>query len=641
VRGYFGKVAFCAIIGAGGASRALGDYPDYRDVPYVTVQDFGLFQSLWERAQTQTVRLAMFGDSQETSPGGQGWAYMPRLNYEFFNRYGNVPETEVAYPSSYSTEWLLAGSFAGVKPSQLTRDDTLPGQSVGRFDNSVWWYGQLSMVIGDASNLNPVLGIPVQQYFDPTNAYAQIILGTSPGSDEQIFWRSSVSQSLPHSYYHPIENQGTIALPGLNRPLGDTMSVEIGPLNPTGQPYLETIVRGDGPAGVEMLGVRYKNVANPTGVAIQDFSAGGYRATHLLEWHARSGPILRAFGPYDAIVLHYGANDAGYISAASFHLNVLMLISAIRGPAFLNDPDLPFILVMDPDHAGISEPARLQWDQYAGVLAEIAQGDANVMAINSRRAMEDIGWYVGSPTFNQFVFDAVHYTPYGAQVLAAWEVAAMMGQASGPGSAWLSRGNIRIDGGAPNLDHDAGTPAAPGSPADAHLSVSVASGQVKLGASQTLKAMASDVPGGIDLRGWQVWQCTPQDEASLNAAVAAGHIIDSTARLFTGARVGIASVKDADGTEALLLRLTLVGDVNCDGTVNFTDLRRLSQHYTATGRTWDQGDFNYDGVVNFRDLLALSRSYNLSMPSQASAVPEPHVVCLLWAGFGLLARRRV
>lgn len=98
------------------------------------------------------------------------------------------------------------------------------------------------------------------------------------------------------------------------------------------------------------------------------------------------------------------------------------------------------------------------------------------------------------------------------------------------------------------------------------------------------------------------------------------------------------------------------GDTNFTGTVNFTDLLTLAQHYgTSTGNTWEQGDFDFDGDVDFTDLLNLAQHFqagsvigedlsNLS-PDFASdwalaqsLAPEPTALALLTV-LGLCARR--
>ena len=70
--------------------------------------------------------------------------------------------------------------------------------------------------------------------------------------------------------------------------------------------------------------------------------------------------------------------------------------------------------------------------------------------------------------------------------------------------------------------------------------------------------------------------------------------------------------------------LPLPGDANRDGTVNFTDLLTLAQHYGKAG-THDQGDFNADGSVGFDDLLLLAQNYGRSLPdiAQSRAVTSP------------------
>jgi hypothetical protein len=63
----------------------------------------------------------------------------------------------------------------------------------------------------------------------------------------------------------------------------------------------------------------------------------------------------------------------------------------------------------------------------------------------------------------------------------------------------------------------------------------------------------------------------------------------------------------------LLLRFTLRGDTNLDGTINFTDLVTLSRNYGKTNMSWDQGEFTYGGTVNFTDLVRLSSNYGQSL----------------------------
>ena len=63
----------------------------------------------------------------------------------------------------------------------------------------------------------------------------------------------------------------------------------------------------------------------------------------------------------------------------------------------------------------------------------------------------------------------------------------------------------------------------------------------------------------------------------------------------------------------------LPGDVNGDGTVNFTDLIVVAQHYGATAATWAEGDLNGDGAVNFADLLIIARKYGHSIATPAAA----------------------
>jgi hypothetical protein len=62
------------------------------------------------------------------------------------------------------------------------------------------------------------------------------------------------------------------------------------------------------------------------------------------------------------------------------------------------------------------------------------------------------------------------------------------------------------------------------------------------------------------------------------------------------------------GGNAVLVKYTLLGDANLDGTVNFNDFSIMQTHYGQAG-DWSEGDFNYDGSVNFDDFSIEQNNY--------------------------------
>jgi hypothetical protein len=105
---------------------------------------------------------------------------------------------------------------------------------------------------------------------------------------------------------------------------------------------------------------------------------------------------------------------------------------------------------------------------------------------------------------------------------------------------------------------------------------------------------------------------------------------------------------------ALLLRYTLEGDADLDGSVTFADFERMRNSLTLPG-DWAEGDFDYDGRVTARDYALLRRNFGMSIggssaaftvaewgvvESFAAVVPEPSTTALVLAPAALALPRR-
>ena len=398
------------------------------------------FSGLWAQAKTRTVRLALIGDSQETSPEGRGDVYVSRLQYEIWKRYQNVPETVVAGYSSYGDghpygDWLLRGSAAspGASSTRIVVDNLLPGipaaahaASAGSQSVNGQSYGQLIVLEPDARSVNPAAEIPTTtQYFCTQGSVrAEIFAATHPQSGG-LLYKARPSDAVP-SYSATATIEETAPLP-----LADATfivkSFTTAPLPFNGKPHMQLELLGSLTSSLtDIIGARFKSEQCPHGLVVQDLSAGGLSTKEFLSTYRTAGLLFRSMG-FDAAVLHFGANDSGEgATAESFRQDTERLIARIR--SWTNDPNFPVILMSDPYRKGLSPTHEAEFARYPGALRAIAGTDPAVLVINSRRLMDERGWKADQPDqLSKLLIDDVHYTPRGAIELAEAEMKTLLG----------------------------------------------------------------------------------------------------------------------------------------------------------------------------------------------------------------------
>ncbi len=414
---------------------------DFRQIDYFWAQTPEVFQSLWQTARTRTLRIAILGDSQETSPTSEGAQYIARLNFEMWRRFGNVPETPVEGCSDYGggsppADWLMRGICAtpGPVPTRLAAYQVLPNVFPAAFSTSnsqtnvtQGKYGQLTMLQQDAIDVDAGAAIPASNdYFNTDGVVkARIFAATNASSGEVAYMALPTASHVP-SYSAGVTTVGTLTQ-GLESTTFDIKAGDTQPLAFNNNRYMALEVFGsDDRKLTDIVGLRFFNETHPEGVIFDTFSHGGYTATKFLGSTGGAGAMFRAFG-FQAAVVHYGANEGGGVTAEQFGANIAAVITRVR--SWVGDPNFPVILIADVYEQGLTAAQTSEYDKYVGAELAIAQTDANVMVVNARRLMEDIGWNGSSGEGSQFLKpDGVHYSALGAQMLAAAEAAAMMGE---------------------------------------------------------------------------------------------------------------------------------------------------------------------------------------------------------------------
>ncbi len=431
--GLAGRWVFALTLSLPGSAFAQ-TYLRFDQVPYISTQSPGVFQALFAGAHTGTVRAIMLGDSQETSPWGQGVRYMPRLNFEFYRHYGNAPETGLfsAWGSTGGVppaDWLVRLSAAGPGPTpgrvpawalppnfSSAVCSTTSGSNVN--NNEI--YGCLLMLQHDAADTDPAAGLSTgTEYFKRGSAVYLDVYAATNASSGEVVCRLTPSPSHVPSYYRPTLSTQTSSL-GLEDPVPAFKRFRFGPLSFGGQPYMQVELSGSDPTKLtDLIAADFVGTLDPSGWSIASMAAGGYRAHDFLGNHPGALDLIQVYAPNVALIA-YGANDGGQgFTAQQFHDNLTTLITAIRdrlGPGF------PVILLSDPWRA--LDPRYVEdYDRFPGVAYAISQELPAVCALNGRRLTDDAGW--NAATQSVYLSDSVHYSAAGAALKAQLESQAL------------------------------------------------------------------------------------------------------------------------------------------------------------------------------------------------------------------------
>lgn len=376
-------------------------YQTFLNVPTAYTPCPDAFQAVLKKAGRNIVKIAVIGDSQETQYGGSGGIYMPSLNYEFALRYGNAPCSTIGNGNygGYGTagqelgcKWLrtgrnpLSGGAAFMPTAKI-----LPNLDVTAIQTNANYQSGKLIALNDKMS---AAHNPMHRYinfFDASQGVQlELFLGTRPDA-APITIGTAYNANWSHNF--TLNDAIGNVNPGLVSPLSSIVKYRTATLTgPTSSQYLYTGTRltNAGTAAVDLIDGRFYT-ANPNkqyGVVVDNFGFGGYTAQAWYDAFKGAGGMLREVGPYDMVILHFGANDS-IGTAAAHEAGLRALITFARES--LRDARVPIIICSDGYRQHSSTPIRDVYQTFPGVGLSLAQELDNVMVINLQRMTEQAG----------------------------------------------------------------------------------------------------------------------------------------------------------------------------------------------------------------------------------------------------------
>lgn len=149
-----------------------------------------------------------------------------------------------------------------------------------------------------------------------------------------------------------------------------------------------------------------------------------------------------------------------------------------------------------------------------------------------------------------------------------------------------------------------------------------------------LTAITSSVATGYNNGNW-LGNGLTSTTAATTGETAIG-IVDTAQSGSPGTFLG----QPVDGT-TILMRYTLYGDSNLDGTVGIADFAFLASNFNTVNSSWFRGDYNYDGTTNITDFALLAGNFNQSLGDLPRvSIPEPALSGVVSVAALFLRRQR-
>lgn len=362
-------------------------------------------------------RIAILGDSQETSPDGSGSIFIPWLNYRLWLRHG-MPSESVWIKGVSNANSVF---FGRATPSGITTPTGFatfgpPGYSVLGVQAAA--YGHFSILDQNAT-FQALL--PNQVYFDntvSTIATEWVLRHDQAGAPHAIVFERP-SATLNNLF---ATSRGQHVSPQLNlsENHGAWLRWRTGnfvahrPTEPHRQANLNSWTGSNTNATApvyHMAASRWVDSARDAGILVSaSFSVGGAKADRFSLFFANGGPALAAMGPWDIILLMYGTNDVND-SFSTYKNNLVDLINFLRGPNCLNS-NIPIAIVTDPPRVNIVAPASQTHEQSTYVSMQIADQLPGVCVLDSKRRLVELGLNLSNNG------DGAHFNSAAAQTNA-------------------------------------------------------------------------------------------------------------------------------------------------------------------------------------------------------------------------------